>query len=110
MKGDIMSSAPFSLGLPVVDSIPNVEGTYILRSKSRRDTMREIERLRQNLSTKDLISVYWIGNRPDKPIPVSRFFAEVWVDIGGAEDWMKFLPSVNLYSFITTGIIEEDEG
>ena len=105
-----MSSAPFSLGVPVVDSLPNSDGTYILRSKSRRDAMQEIGRLRQSLSTKDRISAYWIGNRPDKPIPVSRYFVEVRVDIGGAENWMKSLPSVNLYNYVTTGVIEEGEG
>lgn len=105
-----MSSTPFCLGVPVVDSLPNSDGTYILRSKSRRDAIKEIERLRQNLSTKDCVSVYWIGNRPDKPIPVSRYFTEVRVEIGGAENWMRFLPSVNLYNCIATGVIEEDEG
>lgn len=103
-----MSSAPFCLGVPVVDSLPNSEGTYILRSKSRRDAMQEIGRLRQSLSTKDRVSVYWIGNRPDKPIPVSRCFTEVRVEIGTAEDWMKHLPSVSLYNYVTTGVIEEE--
>ena len=106
-----MSSAPFCLGVPVVDSLPNSDGIYILRSKSRRDAMQEIGRLRQSLSTKDRVTVYWIGNRPDKPIPVSRFFTEVRVVIGGAtEDWMKYLPSVSLYNYVTTGVIKEDEG
>ena len=104
-----MSSAPFCLGIPVVDSIPNASGTYILRSKSCREAIQEIERLRQSLSTKDRISVYWIGNRPDKPIPISRYFVEVRVEIGMAEDWMKHLPNVGLYR-ITTGVIEECEG
>lgn len=72
--------------------------------------MKEIASLRQHLSTKDRVSVYWIGNRPDKPIPVSRYFTEVCVDIGGAEDWMKCLPSVSLYNYVTTGVIEEGDG
>ena len=106
-----MSSAPFRLGIPVVDILPSSDGTYILRSKSRRDTMQEIERLRQSLSTKDRISAQWIGNRPDKPIPVSRYFTEVCVEIGPTEeDWMKHLRSVSLYNYVTTGVIEEGEG
>ena len=104
-----MSSTPFCLDAPVVDSIPNSDGSYVLRSKSRKDAMNEIKRLRQSLSTKDRISVYWIGNRPDKPIPVSRYFAEVRVEIGTAEDWMKSLPSVSLYNYTTTGVIGEGE-
>ena len=104
-----MSSTPFCLDAPVVDSIPNSDGSYVLRSKSRKDAMNEIKRLRQSLSTKDRISVYWIGNRPDKPIPVSRYFAEVRVEIGGAEDWMKSLLAVSLYNYTTTGVIGEDE-
>ena len=102
-----MSSAPFRLGIPVVDSLPNSYGTYVLRSKSRRDAMQEIERLRQSLTTKDRISAYWIGNRPDEPIPVSRYFTEVRVEIGTSEDWMKHLPNVSLYNYVTTGVIEE---
>jgi hypothetical protein len=105
-----MSSVPFSLGVPVVDSLPNSDGTYILRSKSHKDAIQEIGRLRQNLTTKDRISAYWIGNRPDKPIPVSRYFVEVRVEIGTADDWMAFLPNVSLYNYVTTGVIEESEG
>ena len=104
-----MSSAPFRLGIPVVDTLPSSDGTYILRSKLRRDAMQEIGRLRQGLSTKDRISVYWIGNRPDKPIPVSRYFTEVRIRIGTAEDWMKYLPYASLYNYVTTGVIEEEE-
>ena len=105
-----MSSVPFSLGVPVVDSLPNSDGTYILRSKSHKDAIQEIGRLCQNLTTKDRISVYWIGNRPDKPIPVSRYFAEVRVEIGTADDWMAFLHNVSLYNYVTTGVIKESEG
>lgn len=103
-----MSSTPFQLGVPVVDSLPNEDGTYILRTRSKDDAISEINRLRKNLTKNDLIKVYYIGYRPDNPIPVSRYFTEVSINIGIAERWMTMLP-IGLYSLITTGEGEPNE-
>ena len=103
-----MSSIPFKLGVPIVDSLPYENGTYILRTRNQEDALSEINRLRKNLTTNDAIKVYYIGYCSDSPVPVSRHFTEVCVDIGHAEAWMSMLP-VSLYSFITTGVREPKE-
>lgn len=103
-----MSSAPFQLGVPIVDSLPNENGTYILRTRNEEDALSEINRLRKNLTKNDLIKVYYIGYRPDNPIPVSRYFTEICIDIGYADVWMSMLP-VSLYNFTTTGVREPKE-
>ena len=103
-----MSSRPFQLGIPIVDSLPYEDGTYILRTRNQEDVLSEINRLRKNLTKNDLIKVYYIGYCPDNPIPVSRYFTEVRIDIGYAESWMSMFP-VSLYNFITTGVRELKE-
>ena len=72
-----MSSTPFNLGIPVVDSVPPEGGKYVLRAKDEADLSLKIQALQNALSKNDLIRIYFIGYRPDRPIPVNRFFAEI---------------------------------
>lgn len=101
-----MSSTPFNLGLPVVDSVPPEGGEYVLRAKDKSDLSRKIQTLQITLSKNDLIKIYFIGYRPDRPIPVSRFFAEISVEIGKAEGWHKGfgLWNYSLWHRIATGM------
>lgn len=102
-----MSSTPFCLGIPVVDHLPAESGQYVLRSKDPESCRKEIARLRQSLTTSDLIKVYYIGYRPNHPVPVSRYFTEICIEIGGAEEWMALLPNVSMYNYVTTGLNNE---
>ena len=106
-----MSSTPFNLGIPVVDSVPPEGGKYVLRAKDEADLSLKIQALQNALSKNDLIMIYFIGYRPDKPIPVSRFFAEISVEIGKAEVWRKGfgLWEYNLWHRIATGMRGEQE-
>ena len=88
--------------LPIVDRLPTVSCEVILRSKSRKDMEREISRLQNILSRDDLILVYEIGLRPDKPVPVARHFAEVQIRIRGASD-ADITESISPWWAITTG-------
>ena len=100
-----MSSTPFCLGIPVVDNVPAEKGSYVLRAKDESELSRKINVLQGQLSKNDLIKIYYIGYRPDCPIPVSRFFAEVYVGIGEAETWQYGLGFWNYTMFhrIATG-------
>lgn len=106
-----MSSTPFDLGLPVVDSVPPERGRYVLRAKDETDLSRKIQALQYTLSKNDLIRIHFIGYRPDKPVPVSRFFAEVWVEIGEAGAWHKGLDLWDycLWHRIATGMRGEQD-
>lgn len=81
-----MSSTPFCLGLPVVDDLPSESGSYVLRTKDQKELAEKIRNLQDRLTVKDLIKIYFIGFRPDVPVPVSRYFAEICIEIGGAEE------------------------
>ena len=106
-----MSSTPFNLGLPVVDSVPPEGGRYVLKAKDEADLSLKIQTLQNALSKNDLIMIYFIGYRPDRPIPVNRFFAEISVEIGKAEVWHKDLDyrRYNLWHRIATGMRGEQE-
>lgn len=106
-----MSSAPFCLGVPVVDDIPAESGTYVLRTRSYHDLALKVNDLQNRLSKRDLIKLYFIGYRPDKPIPVGRLFTEVAVDIGGAQEWQSTFGRwyVGAYHRIATGMKEDTD-
>lgn len=101
-----MSSTPFNLGIPVVDNVQPEGGKYVLRAKDEADLSLKIQALQNALSKNDLIRIYFIGYLPDRPIPVSRFFAEISVEIGKTEVWHKGfgLWEYNLWHRIATGM------
>ena len=107
-----MSSTPFCLGLPVVNDIPAESGSYVLRSRDKNELSHQIQRLQAKLSKDDLIKVYYIGYRPDHPVPVSRFFTEIYVGIGEAEEWQQGFGLWNhtCYHRIATGRREAANG
>ena len=81
-----MTSSPFKSGLPVVDRIPQQDCHVILRSHTLQDMQRKVRRLQEGLTVKDMIKVYPIGQRPDKPVPVSAFFTEIEVKINATSE------------------------
>lgn len=83
-----MSSMPFDLGLPVVDRLEPIDGSVVLRTRTRYELDVEVDRIRENLSKNDLIKICPIGLRPDKPIPVAMYFAEICISKNEAEKWM----------------------
>lgn len=104
-----MSSIPFCLGIPVVDELPPQSGKYVLRARDEQDLSRKVQKLQSVLTKDDLIKIYYIGYRPDKPFPVSRYFAEICVEIGEAEEWQqgfRRLWNYTLYHRIATGVNE----
>lgn len=104
-----MSSTPFCLGIPVVDELPTQSGQYVLRSRDKQDLLRKVQKLQSVLTKNDLIKIYHIGYRPDKSFPVSRYFAEIYVGIGEAEEWQQsygILWNYTLYHRIATGVNE----
>ena len=101
-----MSSLPFQLGCPVVDVLPAENGVYVLRSRNKTACIKELIRIREHLTKRDVIKAFFIGERPDYPIPVCRCFAEVHIGIGKADEWMACLPPIGLYNTVCTGLRE----
>lgn len=104
-----MSSMPFCLGIPVVDELPPQNGQYVLRSRNEQDLSHKVQKFQSVLTKDDLIKIYCIGYRPDRPIPVSRYFAEIYVGIGEADEWQRSLGRLwnyTLYHRIATGVNE----
>lgn len=81
-----MSSAPFCLGIPVVDSLEACDGSVVLRSRNKDSAIAELVRVRKELTRYDEMKIYYIGYRPDHPVPVSRYFTEVQINLGRNKD------------------------
>lgn len=81
-----MSSAPFCLGIPVVDSLEACDGSVVLRSRNKDLAIAELVRIRKELTPYDEMKIYYIGYRPDYPVPVSRYFTEVEINLGRNKD------------------------
>jgi hypothetical protein len=81
-----MSSAPFQLGLKVVDDFkynPPFEGaeiSFVMRGKDEKDTVTKLIKILDDVPDNMKMLIYHIGFRPDKPTPVARYFIEVEID------------------------------
>ena len=77
-----MSSTPFQLGLKVVDDFkynPPFEGaeiSFIMRGKDEKDAVAKLIKILDDVPDNMEMLIYHIGFRPDKPIPVARYFIE----------------------------------
>ena len=78
-----MSSSPFRAGVPVLDRIPMQTGRWIIRAATREQFARMIRRAADMLTEDLTIYVFEIGYRPDRPVPVSRYFADVIISDTG---------------------------
>ena len=81
-----MSSTPFQLGLKVVDDFkydPPFEGaniSFIMRGKDEKDTVAKLIKILNDVPDNMEMLIYHIGFRPDKPIPVARYFIEAKIE------------------------------
>lgn len=81
-----MSSTPFQLGLKVVDDFkydPPFEGakiSFIMRGKDEKDTIAKLIKILDDVPDNMEMLNYHIGFRPDKPIPVARYFIEAEIE------------------------------
>ena len=104
VKEDGMST-PFCIGLPVVDTLDVTSRNVVLRCNDADGLIGMIRHLQRLLSKNDMIKVYEIGYRPDKPIPRAKYFAEVHVSIGNAEEWMyPFGLFSGAWTYVVTGL------
>ena len=77
-----MSSTPFQLGLKTVDDFkydPPFDGekiSFIMRGKDEKDTVAKLIKILDDVPDNMEMLMYHIGFRPDKPIPVARYFIE----------------------------------
>ena len=81
-----MSSKPFWPGMPqVVDDFvydPPFEGCefhFIMRGKDEEDTVRRLKLTLRSVPQDMEMLIHHIGMRPDKPVPVARYFIEALI-------------------------------
>lgn len=81
-----MSSQPFWPGMPqVVDDFvydPPFEGCeihFIMRGKDEEDTIRRLKLTLRSVPQDMEMLIHHIGMRPDKPVPVARYFIEALI-------------------------------
>ena len=82
------SGSVWIVGVPVVDKLSPTDTLVVLRSKDRTDAWNKIRKLQKQMSVRDLIRVFEIGQRPDKPVPVSKHFCEVDILPGKAQGYV----------------------
>lgn len=80
-----MSSSPFGMGIRVVDDFkydPPFEGaeiSFVMRGKDEQDVMRKIAKIPDDVPEEMEVLFYHIGMRPDRPIPVAKYFVVVQI-------------------------------
>lgn len=81
-----MSSTPFQLGLKVVDDFkydPPFGGANIsfsMRGKDEKDAVAKLTKILDDVPDNMEMLIYHICFRPDKPVPVSRYFIEAEIE------------------------------
>lgn len=81
-----MSSAPFQFGLKIVDDFkydPPFDGakiSFIMRGKDEKDTVAKLIKILDDVPENMEMQIHHIGFRPDKPIPVARYFIEAEIE------------------------------
>jgi len=81
-----MRNVVFSLGLPVLDSIgDDFPDAFVIRSRTEEEAEKKIDDLVECVSDEKLVLVYYIGYRPNRPVPTPRYFIEV--EIQKYEPW-----------------------
>lgn len=101
-----MSSCPFDLGLPVVDE-PKYAGLkewLVLRAIDEADMMNKLRILQKDIPESVDALIYVIGYRPDKPVPVTRYFAEI--EFREHKEWVN--PALLGWAGIFQGTKEEE--
>ena len=101
-----MSSCPFRLGLPVVDKpeYTDMKEWFVLRAIDDADMRRKLKEFQKDIPKSVDALVYIIGYRPDKPVPVTRYFAEI--EFRKHEEWVY--PSLLAWTGIFQGMKETE--
>lgn len=74
-----MSSSQLMYGQPILD-IPEFNGIdhpYVLRAKDEKEMKQKLEELRTIVPESVDVVTYPVGYKPDRPVPVARFFTTV---------------------------------
>lgn len=86
--------------MPIYGNVEYAKGcdSFIFRAKNRNECQALIDDFIDTVSTTKMVKVYNIGLRPDYPIPVARYFAEVGVD-----DLTDDVPILSVWTYVTMG-------
>lgn len=91
-----MSSTPFQLGLKIVDDFkydPPFDGakiSFVMRGKDEKDTVAKLTKILDDVPDNMEMLIYHIGFRPDKPVPVTRYFIEAEIVRKNRPDFSLF--------------------
>lgn len=90
--------------MPIYDNVDYARGCecFIFRAKNRNECRALIDDFIYTVPTTKMVKVYNIGLRPDYPIPVARYFAEVCVDD------LSNIPRISLWTYVTMGVLAQE--
>ena len=75
-----MSSKPFKMGLKIIDKPwQGYPSHFILRAASKEDAERKIREITVREPRSAEIHVEHMGFRPDRPVPVAKYFCEITI-------------------------------
>lgn len=66
--------------LPVVDAPDESISEFVLRAKDEKEMHTKLQRLLDETDDSKVVCIYYIGMRPDKPVPVAKFFVRVMIE------------------------------
>lgn len=73
-----MSSGPYRLGLKVITRlVRDMPKDFVIEAKTRNECYRMLKVYARSLPASQELLCYDIGLRPDKDVPVARYFVEV---------------------------------
>lgn len=81
-----MSSTPFQLGLKIVDDFKydlpfdGAKISFVMRGRDKKDAVAKLIKILDDVPDSMEMLIYHIGFRPDKPIPVARYFIEAEIE------------------------------
>ena len=84
---------------PIYDNVEYARGcsSFIFKAKNRKECQKLVDDFIDTVPTTKMVKVYNIGLRPDYPIPVARYFAEVCVDD------LTDVPRISAWTYVTMG-------
>lgn len=91
--------------LPILDSLESdLPDNFVFRARNEEMAYEKLYKMLDRIPKSKDVAIYEIGYRPDRPIPVTRFFVEI--QIRKHEPWHI---GYNLFwSLVVSGKKEED--
>lgn len=85
--------------IPIFDNVEYAKGcdSFIFRAKNGKECQAMVDDFIDTVPTTKMVKVYNIGLRPDYPIPIARYFAEVCVDD------LTDAPRISAWTYVTMG-------